>query len=240
MKSERSEAALRRLATVVMDSNDAVTIQDLESNITAWNRGAERMYGYSEVEALKMNIRDIVPEERGEEAIAFVKRISRGDTLESLETQRLTKDGRTLDVWLTVTAILDDKGRTVGVATTERDITKRKRVEEELRRTNEELKSFVAVVSHDLKNPIFHIQGFSALLLKKYQEELDDKGREYLENIITTASQMESLVSDLLALALAGKVVSIFGDVALSAIVKNVTLNLKDGDEVEIVIYFEA
>jgi PAS domain S-box-containing protein len=225
---EPAEAKLRRLVAVVMDSNDAITVQDFEGNIIEWNKGAERMFGYSEAEALAMNIRDIVPKDKSEEERAFARKLQEREEVDSFETQRLTKDGKRLDVWLTVTRLVDSEGKPVGIATTERDITERKRVEEELRRTNEELKSFVDVVSHDLKNPIFGIQGFSALLLKKYQEKLDDKGREYLENIRTDARRIESLVSDLLALAQAGQVVSTLGDVALSAIVKNVTLNLKD------------
>ena len=126
---KQAEAEQRRLATIVVDSNDAVTVQDFEGQLTAWNRGAERMYGYSESEALSMNICDIVPEDRRDEALEFVQRIERGEDVRSLETQRISKDGRTLDVWLTVTKLVDDVGNPVAVATTERDITERKKAE---------------------------------------------------------------------------------------------------------------
>jgi len=129
---DRAKEQLRRLATVVLDSNDAVTIQDFDGNITAWNRGAERMYGWSEEEALAMNIQDTVPEEQREQALAFVEAIRSGELVESLETKRFTKHGRVLDVWLVVTKLLDNAGTPVSIATTERDITDRKRAEEDL------------------------------------------------------------------------------------------------------------
>ena len=126
---KQAEAEHRRLATIVIDSNDAVTVQDFKGRLTAWNRGAERMYGYTESEALSMNIRDIVPGDRCDEALEFVGRIARDEDVKSLETQRISKDGRTLDVWLTVTKLVDEAGRPVAVATTERDITERKKAE---------------------------------------------------------------------------------------------------------------
>jgi two-component system, chemotaxis family, CheB/CheR fusion protein len=120
-----SEMKSRRLAAVVKDSNDAVTVHDFEGKITEWNKGAEKMYGYSEDEALKMNVCDIVPADQREEACAFIKKLQE-ENVESFETQRITRDGRRLDVWLTVTRLFGDDGRTIAVATTERDITGRK------------------------------------------------------------------------------------------------------------------
>jgi two-component system, chemotaxis family, CheB/CheR fusion protein len=115
----------RRLAAVVKDSNDAVTVHDFDGNITEWNKGAEKMYGYSEDEALKMNVCDIVPQDQRKAALAFIKKL-REDNVESFETQRITKDGKRLDVWLTVTRLAGDDGKPVAIATTERDITGRK------------------------------------------------------------------------------------------------------------------
>ena len=121
-KIKQGETALRRLATVVRDSNDAITVQDLKGNITEWNKGAEKMYGYSAKQALKMNVLDMVPEHKRKEASAFVKKIQEQD-VESFKTQRLTKDGKTVDVWLTVTRLVDEDGKVVAIATTERDIS---------------------------------------------------------------------------------------------------------------------
>jgi len=118
-----------RLATVVLDSNDAVIICDLNDRILAWNKGAQKMYGYTEAEALVMSIRQLMPEKMRMKARDLV-RVSAAP----VETQRRTKDGRILDVLLTVTVLRDDKGSPVEVATTERDITGRKEAERELRR----------------------------------------------------------------------------------------------------------
>jgi two-component system CheB/CheR fusion protein len=123
---KEAERGLRRLAAVVQDSNDAITLQDRTGKIIAWNRGAQRMYGYPEAEALHMNVRDIVPKAKRKEALDFVERLFQGQTVESFETQRLTKDGRTLDVSLTVALLVDDNGEPEYVATTERDVTEQK------------------------------------------------------------------------------------------------------------------
>ncbi len=139
--SERMGALekFRRMATVIQDSNDAITFQDLEGNILAWNRGAETMYGYSEAEALRKNIVDTVPTEYQEEARGFLASLKRGELLPNLETKRKHKDGRILDVWLINTKLTDDKGKLTGIATTERDITERKHAEASLREKAREL-----------------------------------------------------------------------------------------------------
>src|ERR1039457_1293793 len=102
-----NEERFRRMATVIQDSNDAITIQDLEGNILAWNRGAEIIYGYSETEALQMNIVDTVPESYQSEAMNFIAALNSGELVSSLETKRKTKDGRIIDVWLTNTKLVD-------------------------------------------------------------------------------------------------------------------------------------
>jgi two-component system CheB/CheR fusion protein len=113
---------IRRLATVLEDSNDAVTVLDLEGNILAWNKGAQQMYGWTEAEALKMNIREHVPEDKQNELKSMIERIVKGEPIVSFKSQRRTKAGEILEVWLTVTALLDESGRTIEIATTERDL----------------------------------------------------------------------------------------------------------------------
>ena len=116
---------LRRSAIIVQDSNDAITVQGLDGCILAWNRGAQRMYGWSEAEALGMNIVETLPQDRRDEYRSFMRRVDSGEAIESFETHRATKDGRVLDVWLTVTKLVNDAGTITSVATTERDITGR-------------------------------------------------------------------------------------------------------------------
>jgi two-component system CheB/CheR fusion protein len=123
---KQAETELRRLATVVHDSNDAITVQDFEGRIIAWNPGAERMYGWSEAEALAMNVRDIVPEDRREEALDIVKRLAQREVVEPFETQRITKGGEILHVQLTATVLVDAARKAYAIATTERDVIRRK------------------------------------------------------------------------------------------------------------------
>jgi two-component system CheB/CheR fusion protein len=114
---------LNRLATVVRDSNDAITVQDIDGNVLAWNKGAEQMYGWSKAEALQMNIRQLVPKGKNIELEEFTKKLKNGEIVNSFGTQRLCKNGKTMDVWLTVTALKDDSGKLVEIATTERNIS---------------------------------------------------------------------------------------------------------------------
>ena len=114
---------LQRLAVVLRDSNDAITVQGMDGSIRAWNRGAARMYGWSEAEALAMNISATIPEAQREEAKELVWRLQRGEVVDSLKTKRQTKDDRILDVWLTVTRLTDENGVIHAIATTERDVS---------------------------------------------------------------------------------------------------------------------
>jgi PAS domain S-box-containing protein len=129
---KREEENLRRFATVVRDSNDAITIQDFNGRITAWNRGAELMYGYGEKEALLMNIERLTASDKVAEQKEFIRRLIAGEAITSFETRRVTKDGRVLNVWMTVTKLLGEAGNPIGLASTERDITERKRAGEQI------------------------------------------------------------------------------------------------------------
>ena len=111
---------LLRLAVVVRDAHDAITVQDLEGRIIAWNPGAVRVYGWSEAEALSMNIRDRTPKGLREEELAMVLKLSRAEILEPYRTQRIAKDGRIVKVWLTATALVNEAGQMYAIATTER------------------------------------------------------------------------------------------------------------------------
>ena len=95
-------------------------MQDLDGRILAWNPGAVRTYGWTEAEALNMNIGALVPEGRKDEALAVVQRLSRAEVLEPHRTQRLTKDGRIVNVTLTATALVSDHGAVYAISTTER------------------------------------------------------------------------------------------------------------------------
>ena len=111
-----------RLAVVVRDASDAITVQDLEGRITAWNPGAQRLYGWSEDEALQMNVRDRIPPALQDEALARVRQLSQAEVLEPYRTRRLTQAGAALEVSMTATALLDEAGQVYAIATTERPV----------------------------------------------------------------------------------------------------------------------
>ncbi|MBA3013171.1 MAG: PAS domain-containing protein [Proteobacteria bacterium] len=112
----------KRLATVLSDSNDAVTILDMEGNILAWNKGAQQMYGWTESEALKMNFEEFLPDDKQDELKSIVEKIKKKIIVISFKTQRKTSAGKILDVWVTITALKDEKGQPVEIASTERDL----------------------------------------------------------------------------------------------------------------------
>ena len=223
--TERNQVAekMRRMATVVRDSNDAITIQDFAGRITAWNRGAELMYGYSEAEALLQNIERLTAPGKVDEQRDFTRRLVAGEAITAFETQRVAKDGRVLDVWLTVTKLMDAAGNPSGIASTERDITERKRAEEEVQRlnadleqrvvertaqlgeANKELESFSYTVSHDLHAPLLHVQGYVNMLAREVGGQLSERGRRYMKTIEDASRKMGVLIDDLLAFSRMGR-----------------------------------
>jgi len=116
----RKANELLRLAVVVRDSRDAVTVQDLDGRIIAWNPGAVRMYGWSEAEALALNIRDRIPEGLREETLAKMHQLSRAEILRPYRTQRISKDGTVMEVSMISTALVNEAGQMYAIATTER------------------------------------------------------------------------------------------------------------------------
>lgn len=138
-----AEEQTRRLATVVLDSNDAVMVHDLNGKITHWNRGAQLMYGWSEVEALTMTIFDLVLDTDVTQIKFILKKIKDGEIIESLEAQRITKDGQVLDVWATITRLTDAQNNINSIATTERDITAIKLNEKVLRQSEANFRSLI-------------------------------------------------------------------------------------------------
>ena len=211
-----AEKQTRRLATVLMDSNDAVLLFDLKGKILTWNRGARDMYGWSEAEALRMNFRDMTPPDQIAETTDLFRRLAAGETVSSFETQRIAKDGRILDIWLTATPVLNAAGKIMeAFATTERDITGRNKAEQqilalneqlnhqvaELNSLNKDLQAFTYTVSHDLRAPLRTISGFSKGLYEDYSDKLDAQGRDYLSRINRGSDKMNQLIVDFLWLS---------------------------------------
>jgi PAS domain S-box-containing protein len=130
LKQAREDAA--RLAAIVTSAESAIFSTTLDGMIVSWNRAAERVLGYTAVEAIGQLHRILIPPDRIEEGVEILDRIRRGETVQHLETERLTKDGRRIPVSLTVSPIRDASGLVTGISKIVRDITARKRAEREL------------------------------------------------------------------------------------------------------------
>jgi PAS domain S-box-containing protein len=139
----------RLFSAVVESSNDAIITKTLDATITGWNRAAERLFGFTAAEAVGSNIDIIVPPDRRAEVRDILGRISRGEAIEQYETLRLHKDGRQVDVSLSVSPIESASGEIVGASKTARDIGERKRAQHALNQEIEERRS-IFETSQDL------------------------------------------------------------------------------------------
>jgi PAS domain S-box-containing protein len=127
---KRTEEGRERLAAVVESSDDAIIGKTLEGTITAWNRGAEKVFGYSASEAVGRSMLMLLPPERASEEPDILARIGRGESVEHFETVRVRKDGRKINISATISPIKDSSGAVVGISKIARDITDSKRAEQ--------------------------------------------------------------------------------------------------------------
>ena len=208
--TERRKAEEQRfqLAAIVDSSDDAIIGKSLEGEILSWNRGAELLFGYTAAEAIGKPVTLLLPPGRIGEEPEIITRILQGERVQSFETVRRRKDGRDIDVSVTISAIHDSRGKVIGASKLARDISERKRAEEALARAKEaaeaasrELESFSYSVAHDLRAPLRGIDGFSQVLLEDYSEKLDAEGQRYLGRVRESAQHMGQLIESLLNLA---------------------------------------
>ncbi len=198
------------LAAIVDSSDDAIVSKTLEGIITSWNHGAEKIFGYSAAEAIGQHITFIIPPERHSEEDDVLAQIRRGEKVDHFETIRQTKDGRKVEISLTVSPVRDARGRIVGASKVARDITIRKQADierqrlmgeaEAARRNAEEANrlkdDFLATVSHELRNPLNSIVGWAGLLSGGRLDE--KKTARALEAINRAAQAQDQIISDLL------------------------------------------
>jgi PAS domain S-box-containing protein len=138
-----AEVKLRRLAALLDDSNDAINELDLNGAITSWNVGAERLYGYPPSRAVGMNVRELLPITRADEVAQVIARLVAGEHVAPFETQRITADGRVVDIQCTMTMLKGRGGEPDSIVVTDRDISERKRNEEALRGSEAKTRAIV-------------------------------------------------------------------------------------------------
>jgi PAS domain S-box-containing protein len=221
----RMESELRRLAAVVDFSADAILTTDLGGKITSWNRGAERIHGYASSEIVGEPVRVLISAGRAGEEQAILERVLRGEVVERYQTQRLAKDGRVIDVSITLSPIRGGSGRVTGASCVYRDVTEQNRTEREIRtlnarltreiserraseakiqrakeeaeRANRAKSEFLSRMSHELRTPLHAILGFGELLER---DDLMPSQREKLVQITKGARHLLALINEALDL----------------------------------------
>ena len=184
------------LAAVVESTEDAVITKSLDGDILSWNAGAKAMLGYTAEDVVGRSVNMIIPDDRREEELDILERVKRAERVEPFETQRVARDGRVIDVSLTVSPIRDDEGGIIGASSIARDIGRRKALEQSLRDSDRRKDEFLAVLAHELRNPLAPIRsGVAALRLALP----DDATLRRVGGIIERqVRQMARLLDDLL------------------------------------------
>jgi PAS domain S-box-containing protein len=205
-----AEGVMAHMAAIVESSEDAIVSKDLNGIITTWNKGAQKLFGYTAEEVIGNSIAILIPRDRENEESYIIDRIRRGEEVNHYETARRRKDGSEVDISLTVSPIPDSSGKIIGASKIARDITKRKQMEAERERLLAEEQAareiaeqatrakdeFLGVVSHELRSPLNAILGWSNLLRMKRGD--DPQIAKAAETIERSGKAQLQLIEDLL------------------------------------------
>jgi PAS domain S-box-containing protein len=220
VKDFHSAVELAHFAAIVAHSDDAIISKTLKGIVTSWNKGAERLYGFTAEEMIGTPLERLIPVGMPDEEPMILSRIQRGEIIDHYETVRVTKDGRTIDVSVTISPIKDATGEIVGASKIARDITAQKRAQAELAAALEEAETakqaaeeakqmaesanlakseFLANMSHELRTPMNAIMGAADLLEKL--AELPDRDKQLVQTIQVSSESLLTLINDLLDLS---------------------------------------
>jgi two-component system sensor histidine kinase/response regulator len=197
-----AEITSRRLAAIVASTDAAIVGEDLNGLITDWNFGAEHIYGYSAHEMIGTSFLRLIPADRQEEELEILSRIRRGERVDHFESIALTKGGRQLTCAVTVSPIKDSAVHLVGASKVIRDITERKRAEQELENAkkaaeaaNKAKSQFLANMSHEIRTPMNGVIGMTGLLL---DGDLNPQQRDFAETALASADALLKIINDIL------------------------------------------
>jgi PAS domain S-box-containing protein len=188
-----------KLAAIIDSSEDAIIGKNLDGTITSWNKGAERIYGYTPAEAIGKNISILAPSDRPDEIPEILRKIARGESTEHYESMRVAKDGRHLNVSITVSPLRDSAGEIVGASAIARDITGQRRAEDQLRQSQkmEAIGRLAGGVAHDFNNVLGIINACTEFLRDRIDPEAEPA--LYVENIRRAIERGSALTRQLLA-----------------------------------------
>ena len=241
---KKEEEQLVLFASIVNSSDDAILSKTLDGKITSWNHGAERVFGYSAEEVISKHISLLIPFDREGEEKMILDKIRKGESVDHYETQRIKKDGKIIDVSLTVSPIRDTLGHVVGASKILRDITERKRAQEEiihlnenlenrvqertaeLTEANKDLEAFTSTVSHDLRAPVRAVTSFATIIQQDYGDRMDPKEKELFGYIEDSGKRMSAIIDDLLRLAKYGNEKLKLEPVDMTRLVEGIWLNI--------------
>jgi PAS domain S-box-containing protein len=228
------EITANRLAALVASSDDAIIGKDLNLIVTSWNSGAERIFGYTAEEMIGTSIMRLIPPDRLEEEREILSRIRRGERSDHFETVRLAKDGRRLNLSMTISPIMDASGHVIGASKVARDISERKKAEEALKKAMEEAEAanrerlqlldserearsqaerasrmkdeFLATLSHELRTPLNAVLGWAKIL--RHGNLQGEELKQGLDIIERNARVQAQIIEDLLDMSriISGKV----------------------------------
>lgn len=194
-------------ASIVEYSEDAIVSKTLEGNITSWNKAAEKMFGYSEQEAIGKNIKDlIILPDKLQEYEGLIKQVVQGKVIINHQSKALCKNGKSIDLSFSLSPIKDEQGNIVSISSIKRDISeaiksanKLLEHQKELERSNKSLETFAYVASHDLKAPLRGISQLSNWLEEDIRDNKFETLSETSKKIKIRIKRMEALLDDLLA-----------------------------------------
>ncbi|MQA98818.1 MAG: PAS domain S-box protein [Actinobacteria bacterium] len=202
----------RLLAAIVESSNDAIIAKTLDGTITAWNRGAERIYGYGAQEIVGESVRLLLPPGDSDDVTAILAKVGAGEVIDHYETKRRTKQGQVIDVSLSGSPLRDGSGKVVGASVIARDVTEEVRLRaelhdqartleaarEEAERANTSKTEFLSRMSHELRTPLNAILGFAQLL---EMDDLDPGQRDSTAQIVKGGRRLLELINEVLDIA---------------------------------------